>query len=165
MNATTLKRSIDINSPEFKGETETLIDRYVPTKTSRGRKNLPWVTQEIKRKMNRRDHLYQVQKSSGKASDCQLFKQAKYEVDCMTKTSYNSYLNSLVGITDETLDSNDPHPNTKKLFSFLKNCRQDSQGSSPLKKDEQLHTDNAKKANILNCQFQSVFTPKSPLTL
>ena len=109
--------------------------------------------------MIRRDHLYQVQKSSGR----QLFKQAKYEVNCMTKTSYNSYLNSLVGITDETQDSIDPHPNTKKLFSFLKNCRQDSQGSSPLKKDEQLHTDNAQKANILNSQFQSVFTPKSPL--
>ena len=52
---------------ELKGETETLIDRYVPTKTLRGRKNLPWVTQDIRRKMNRRDHLYQVQKSSGKA--------------------------------------------------------------------------------------------------
>ena len=83
----------------------------------------------------------------------------------MTKTSNNSYLKSLVGITDEIPDSNDPHPNTKKLFSFLKNCRQDSQGSSPLKKDEQLHTDNAQKANILNSQFQSVITPKSPLTL
>ncbi|MCG8045233.1 MAG: hypothetical protein JAY66_06065 [Candidatus Thiodiazotropha taylori] len=150
---------------EFKGETEVLIGKHVPTKTLRGRKNLPWVTQEIRRKMNRRDHLYQFQKSSGKESDRQLFKEAKYEVDRLTKTSYNSYLNSLVGITDETQDIDGPRPNTKKLFSFLKNCRQDSQGSSPLKKDEQLHTDNKQKANILNCQFQSVFTPKSPLTL
>ena len=37
--------------------------------------------------------------------------------------------------------------------------------SSPLKKDEQLCTDNVQKANLLNYQFQSVFTPKSPLTL
>ena len=29
---------------EFMGETETLIGRYVPTKTLRGKKNLPWIT-------------------------------------------------------------------------------------------------------------------------
>ena len=150
---------------EFMGETETLIGRYVPTKTLRGRKNLPWITQEIRRKMNRRDNLYHIQKTTGKDSHCQLFKKVKYEVDCMTKTSYNAYLHSLVGITDKTPDTDSSRPNTKKLFSFLKNCRQDSQGSSPLKKDEQLCTDNVQKANLLNCQFQSVFTPKSPLTL
>ena len=45
---------------ELMGEVDTLISKYVPTKTLRGRKNLPWVTQEIRRKMNQRDHLYQV---------------------------------------------------------------------------------------------------------
>ena len=150
---------------EFKGENETLIGRYVPTKTLRGRKNLPWITQEIRRKMNRRDRLYQIQKLTGKDTHRQLFKKVKYEVDCMTKSAYNTYLHSLVGIIDETPDTVSSRPNTKKLCSFLKNCRQDSQGSSPLKKDEQLCTDNVKKANLLNCQFQSVFTPKSPLTL
>ena len=150
---------------EFKGETETLIGRYVPTKTLRGRKNLPWVTQEIRKKMNRRDHLYQIQKSTGKDTHRQLFKKVKYEVDCMTKSAYNTYLHSLVGIIDETADTVNSGPNTKKLFSFLKNCSQEYQGSSPLKKDEQLYTDNVQKANLLNCQFQSVFTPKSPLTL
>ena len=115
--------------------------------------------------MNRRDNLYHIQKTTGKDSHRQLFKKVKYEVDCMTKTSYNAYLHSLVGITDKTPDTDSSRPNTKKLFSFLKNCRQDSQGSSPLKKDEQLCTDNVQKANLLNCQFQLVFTPKSPLTL
>ena len=150
---------------EFMGETETLIGRYAPTKTLRGRKNLPWITQEIRREMNRRDNLYRIQKNTGKDSHRQLFKKVKYKVDCMTKTSYNAYRHSLVGITDKTLDTDSSRPNTKKLFSFLKNCRQDSQGSSPLKKDEQLCTDNVQKANLLNCQFQSVFTPKFPLTL
>ena len=45
---------------EFNGEVDTLISKYMPTKILRGRKNL--VTQEIRRKMNQRDHLYQVQK-------------------------------------------------------------------------------------------------------
>ena len=108
---------------EFKGETETLIGRYVPIKTLRGRKNLPWITQEIRRKMNRRDRLYQIQKSTGKDTHRQLFKKVTYEVDCMTKSAYNTYLHSLVGIIDETPDTVSSRPNTKKLFSFLKNCR------------------------------------------
>ena len=98
---------------EFMGETETLIGWYVPTKTLRGRKNLPWITQEIRRKMNRRDNLYHIQKTTGKDSHRQLFKKVKYEVDCMTKTSYNAYLHSLVGITDKTPDTDSSRPNTK----------------------------------------------------
>ena len=112
--------------------------------------------------MNKRDHFYQVQKSSGKHADQLQFKMVKYEI----KTSYNSYLDSLVGVTDDSPGTNGSRPNTKKLFSYLNNCRQDSQGSSPPKKDDQLSsTDNFQKANLLNEQFQSVFTPKSPLTL
>ena len=119
---------------EFKDEVDMLINRYVPTKTTRGRKNLPWVTQEIRRNMNKRDHLYQVQKSSGYDADRLLFKKVKYEVDSMIKTSYNNYLDSLVDVIDDSPGIDGARPNSKKLFSYLKNCRQDSQGSSPLKK-------------------------------
>ena len=59
---------------EFKGKIDILINKYVPFKRHRGRKTLSWVTQEIRRKMNHRDHLYQVQKRSGNDTDCQLFK-------------------------------------------------------------------------------------------
>ena len=51
---------------EFKGEIDQIVSTHVPTKTLRGKKNLPLVTQELKRKMNLRDHLYQVQKILGK---------------------------------------------------------------------------------------------------
>ena len=53
----------------------------------------------------------------------------------MLKTSYNNYLDSLVRIVDDSLSSNSSHPDNKKLFSFLKNCRQDFQGSAPLMKE------------------------------
>ena len=42
---------------------------------------------------------------------------------------------------------------------------QDSKGIGPLNKDGKLYSDTVDKANILNNQFQSVFTPKSPLKL
>ena len=150
---------------EFTAEIDQIVKTYVPSKTLRGRKNLPWVTQEIRRKMNHRDHLYQIQKKSGKEEDRQKFKKVKYEVDSMINTSHSNYLDSLVGIIDDSDPVENSRPNTKKLFSYLKNCRQDSQGIAPLKGDGQICTDNVKKTNMLNKQFQSVFTPQSPLEL
>ena len=53
----------------------------------------------------------------------------------------------------------------KKLFSFLKNSRCDQQGIPPLKHDNILYSDTKTKANLFNQQFNSVFTPKEPLSL
>ena len=64
-----------------------------------------------------------------------------------------------MGVNDnDTCDS-------KKLFSFFKNSRRDQQGTSPLKHDDILHTNTKIKANIFNCQFNSVELPKEPLSL
>ena len=110
--------------------------------------------------MNQRGHLYQVQKILGRQRTDKSLKKVKYEADCMIKTSLNSYLDNLIGIIDDSDPIENSHPNTKKLFSYLKNCRQDSQGSAPLKENGQVYTNNVKKADLLNNQFHSVFTPK-----
>ena len=53
----------------------------------------------------------------------------------------------------------------KKLFSFLKNSRQDSQGIGPFRDPHtnEVLTSNTDKANLINDHLQSVFTPVSPL--
>ena len=43
--------------------------------------------------------------------------------------------------------------------------KEDQRGISSLIHEDNLITDNTKKANILNGQFQSVFTSRSPLSL
>ena len=55
--------------------------------------------------------------------------------------------------------------NIKKFFHYLKNSRTDQQGIPPLKQNGNLHTEIKEKANILNQQFQSVFTPLAPLSI
>ena len=62
----------------------------------------------------------------------------------MIKTSHNSYLDSLVGIIDDSDQKVTSRPNTKKLFSYLKNCRQDRQGSASLNNNGPICTDNVK---------------------
>ena len=46
----------------------------------------------------------------------------------------------------------------KNLFSYIKSIRTENSGVAPLKSDGTLFTDTQDKANILNNQFQSVFT-------
>ena len=60
-----------------------------------------------------------------------------------------------------------PHPKvkTKNLYSLLKNSKQDSSGIAPLRKDGQTLLTETAKANALNDQFQSVFSPKTPISL
>ena len=55
----------------------------------------------------------------------------------------------------------------KKLYSLIKNARQDSQGISTLydKKESTSVNENKAKATLLNLQFQSVFFQLSPLLL
>jgi hypothetical protein len=49
--------------------------------------------------------------------------------------------------------------NTKQFWSYLKSKKQDSQGVTPLRKDDGfLYSDTETKAEILNDQFHSVHT-------
>ena len=72
--------------------------------------------------------------------------------------AYDQYLAEIIGVDNQEQDK----VNSKKLFSFLKHARQDNQGISPLQSDGKIVTDTTDKANALNNQFHSVFTPKSP---
>ena len=54
---------------------------------------------------------------------------------------------------------------SKKLFQYLKNSRKDQQGKPPLWQNYNPHTEVKEKANILNQQFHSVFTPLAPVSL
>ena len=79
------------------------------------------------------------------------------------KKPYENYLADIlrVGSGDENEGSGF---SPKKLFSLIKNSRQDNQGISTLKDSENmLHSGNVKKAILLNSQFQSVVSRLSPL--
>ena len=105
------------------------------------------------------------------SSKKQTFLKMKHHVQHSICKAYNVYIETILGLDDldhHTSTDSTGKFSTKKLFSFLKNCRQDAQGVAPLKKEGGggvLHTENKVKATILNEQFQCVFTPKSPLSM
>ena len=81
--------------------------------------------------------------------------------------SHNQYLEDILGIS-KTEDNAEPGKSScsaKKLYTMLNSSKNDSRGVSSLCRDGKLYTENKDKADILNCQFQSVFTPKTQLAL
>ena len=66
-------KSIEEIWPDLKGAIEQGISNFIPTKQISGRKNLPWITQSIKREIRKRDHLYQKYKKSKNPADRRSF--------------------------------------------------------------------------------------------
>ena len=93
----------------------------------------------------------------------------KHLVQSKIRQAYNNYLQNILGLSEEGNDTDEKNSGfvPKKLFSLIKNARQDAQGVSPLKDPSTNSTSsqNKEKANILNRQFQSVFSQLSPLKL
>ena len=142
----------------------TTLDKFfqecIPSKLIRGKSSLPWITQEIKRLIRKWDGLYSKFKKTGKADLQTQFQTLRQKIKRKIKDSYQAYLENLLGLNDD-----ENKCDNKKLFSFLKNSQHDQQGIQPLKHENKLHSDTKIKANLFNQQFNSVFTPKEPLSL
>ena len=52
------KNDINTNWCTIKGILNNLLNDYVPYRTAKSRHNLPWITNEIKRSMRKRDRLF-----------------------------------------------------------------------------------------------------------
>ena len=162
------QQSVESIWTAFKIALQKGISEFVLTKKIGAKNSLPWLTQEIKRLIRNRDSLYQKQKRGG-SRDRHHFKQVKHHVQAKIKAAYSSYIQNILGLSeggDDNIEKNSGSI-SKKLFSLIKNARQDTQGVSPLK-DPYTNTTSSldmEKANILDRQFQSVFSQLSPLKL
>ena len=116
--------------------------------------------------MHKRDKFYKRMKRSGRPSDSKKFHEYMYKhlVHRVTDRAYERYLGDILGLnaTDSPEENLPPKVNTKKLYLLLKHSKQDSSGVAPVKSDGQTLSHERDKANALNRQFQSVFSPKSP---
>ena len=94
--------------------------------------------------MRKRDKLYEKQKSGSGKDRCH-FKSVKHLVQLKIKISYENYLADILGVGSG--DENEGSRfSPKKLFSLIKNSRQDNRGISTLKDSENiLHSENVKR--------------------
>ena len=94
-------------------------------------------------------------KKNKKESDIQNYKDSKSAVQKAERQSYWSYINNII----ETDDSKKDHPPKQKRFwNYIKSLCKGSTGITSLKDNGRLFKASKDKADILNRQYQSVFT-------
>ena len=137
----------------FKSAINQCISKFVPIKRFEVKKGLPWITQEIKQRMRKRNILFRVQRDYGKNKDRHHFKQVKHLIQTKIRTAYENYLQDLLGLAAQNTDETPSGFNPKKLYTLIKNARQDSQGTYTLydkPKESTLVNESKAKATLLN---------------
>lgn len=147
-------KSVEENWCRFENHVKEMISKYIPTKMSRTRYNIPWLTNELRRKCRKKHRFYNRAKSSGKQTHWDAFKAIKHQVARELRRAHWQYVDSVIS---QGLAEN----NSRPFWKFVKAQKQDGFGIAPLKENGVIHTESKEKADILNRQFQSVFTQPS----
>ena len=124
-------------------------EMYIPSRMTKRRDGYPWITQTLKKLMRKRDRMYKNHKHTPK------YKDLKRTIQQQLRSAYWNYVNEIVTSTD---DGTQKPSYAKKFWTYMKHCRTDHTGVSPLRQNGILHSNPTAKAEILNQQFQSVFT-------
>ena len=148
----------------FKITLNKLSDKYIPTKMCKPKDGHPWINNFIKRLMRKRDKLYTKLKTNRSNHIIKTkFTALKHKIQKEIRQAYNDYLYSI--ITDQTENSEEPARPNKRFWTLIKQQKSDSKEITSLKSNGIVYTKASDKANILNGQFQSVFTKLVPLKL
>ena len=112
--------------------------------------------------------MFKKNKKSKSVESRKKFLRGKHAVKRKIRLSNDNYLEDILGLnnpSDNPEDVGKSDFSRKRLFSVLKNSKQDSQDIGPLNDGQSTVTSNVDKANILNRQFQSVFSSRSALDI
>jgi len=142
----------------FKSKLTESVENNIPHKLLSYKNRLPWIHNNLRKMINRKNKLYYKMKKDKKYSE--KYKNLKKQVQKEQRTAYWSYIENMIldlPVNEPGNKIND-QSKPKNLFSYIKAVRTDNSGVAPLKKEGHLIADTKQKANILNSQFQSVFT-------
>ena len=144
-------RSVDKNWYEFKKHIMSVMEKHIPKKSTSIRHNLLWMNASLKRMVKKKQRLYNKAKKSHKRKDWDTYNTHKKETLKSMRKARWKYINKILleGMED----------NNKPFWRYLKSKQKEHIGVAPLKNNEGiLAKDSKEKAEILNTQFQSVFT-------
>ena len=135
---------------------EEILAVNIPSKLSNSRHNLPWMNINLKRLIRKKGRRFKKAKKSGKDEDRARYLELDIEqmVKCELRDAERVYVN---GILQNGLESG----NNKPFWKYVKSQKQETFGITALKSNGNVITDSFSKAEILNSQFKSVFTPQS----
>ena len=139
-------------------------EQCIPSRLIKSKPSLPLITQQIKRLIRKRDHLYHKFKNSGDQQIRSKFVVLRIKIKAKIKASHMTYLEGLLGLEEGSTCV------SKKTFCFSEELEAGPGWQPPpppppppLKHSDKLITDTQQKANLLNSNLQSVFTTKGPM--
>ncbi|MCG7867874.1 MAG: hypothetical protein JAY74_16140, partial [Candidatus Thiodiazotropha taylori] len=150
----------DINQAwhTLKGTILKTVEDRVPSKMSTSRHTNPWMNTEIKRTIRRKQRAHRKARRTNTKRDKDRYKQLQRDVQYQIRKANKDYLENTV--------SDSCKNDSKKFWAYVKSKGQDFTGVAPLKnKDGFLQSDTKARANILNEQFQSVFTREDLISI
>ena len=135
----------------FKTTVTSAVDQHVPTKMTSTRRTHPWVNTTLRKLMRKKQRAHRLAKRTRQARDWNRYKKLQAEAQRSTRKAHKGYMEDIVS---QVLNGN-----SKRFWSFIKSKRQEASGISAfMNEDGYLQSDSSVKAEILNKQFQSVYT-------
>ena len=143
--------SIDTMWKSFMNKIHSIMAERIPSKMTQAIYTHPWMNRKIRLLIRWKQWAHRKARRTGKKRDKNRNKRLQSEVQLKIRKSHKGYLQEVV--------SNSYKGNPKKFWSYIKSAGQEASGVSPLKNEDGfLKSDSLRRANILNRQFESVFT-------
>ena len=100
----------------FKTKIHSAIDKYIPHKFARPKSGLPWINQEIKSLIRKRDRLYKrVKKENNNNKLKHHFKEVKKAIQKKIRQSFWTYIDEIISPEEDK--------SQKKFWSFIKSLK------------------------------------------
>ena len=133
------------------------MEKFIPQKLIKGTKtHKPWIDKHVRALQRKRNKLFKKQRASHRAKDISHYRQIRSRVQKAERQAYWRHVENIIDMGEPESDN---RPNKQKRFwSFIKSLRKDSSGVAPLKENGKMHSDPKDKTNILNRQYESVYT-------
>ncbi|XP_048579020.1 uncharacterized protein LOC125560735 [Nematostella vectensis] len=162
--ASHMERSVEENWNAISTCISDAMERFIPSKTSKTKRLLPWIGAPIKKLMRKRDRAFKKSKRTGKEKDHVNYKRLRNIVSNSIKESHNNYVSEIMKGID--LESDEPRPNgVKGAWSYLKLLRSESLGIPTLFWEGRVCANDKCKAEALRAQYDSVFTQEDNLNV
>ena len=141
---------IDSNWNYFHQNYTKPIEQSIPSRMTKSKPHLPWITKNIIRMQRKRDKTHAKAKKTKKNKHWEHLKNPREVVKKEITKSYHNYINNIIG---ESLSTN-----PKCFWSFIKQTKTENLGIPTLHSNDKMQTTDHDKANTLNNHFKSVFT-------
>lgn len=139
----------------FKQAIQDSSAKNIPLKTPKQKSSYPWINQDIRRLIKKRDRKYRKMKKCGASNYQQEIKQLSKEIQKQLRRAYWQYTENL--FTPSSSEEN-TRPCLKRFWTYIKHQRSSTVGVPTLKSNGRLITDPKQKAEELNSQFYSAFS-------